>query len=174
MLFSFFDFSVADVEAFVRQHQYWAPYLGGLIAFLESLPGVSLFFPGWLLLSILAGAAGISHIDILPLWIGVFSGAVLGDWVSYLIGLHFKESIFHVWPLSRYPNLRVEGHAFFERWGWGAVFLGRFFGPLRAIVPLLAGIFFMPHILFQIANVASAFLWSLLLMLPSKGFMAFF
>ncbi len=173
MFSDFFGFSVSEIEIFVRKHQYWAPYLGGLIALMESLPGVSLFFPGWLLLSILAGAAGISDIDILPLWVGIFSGAVLGDWVSYLIGLHFKESVFHVWPLSRYPNLMPQGHAFFERWGWWAVFLGRFFGPLRAIVPLLAGIFFMPHLLFQVANVGSAFIWSLLLILLSKG-LAFF
>jgi len=36
---------------------------------------------------------------------------------------------------------------------------GRFFGPLRASVPLAAGIFEMPYWQFQIANFVSAFVW---------------
>ena len=38
--------------------------------------------------------------------------------------------------------------------------IGRFFGPLRASVPLAAGIFRMPYWQFQIANFRSAFLWA--------------
>jgi len=38
--------------------------------------------------------------------------------------------------------------------------IGRFFGPLRASVPLAAGIFSMPYWQFQIANFSSAFLWA--------------
>jgi membrane protein DedA with SNARE-associated domain len=40
------------------------------------------------------------------------------------------------------------------------IFTGRFFGPLRASVPLAAGIFEMPYWQFQIANVVSAFVWA--------------
>jgi membrane protein DedA with SNARE-associated domain len=170
----FFNFSASEIEAFAHKYHNWAPYVGGAIAFIESLPGVSLLFPGWLFLTILISVSGISSLDILPLWVGIFSGAILGDWISYLIGLHFKESIFHIWPLSRYPKLMTDGHNFFEKWGWWAVFLGRFFGPLRAIVPVIAGIFAMPNLLFQVANVGSAFIWSLLLVLPSKGLSSFF
>jgi membrane protein DedA with SNARE-associated domain len=42
--------------------------------------------------------------------------------------------------------------------------LGRFFGPLRAAVPLVAGIFEMPYWRFQIANFGSAFLWAAVLL----------
>jgi membrane protein DedA with SNARE-associated domain len=41
---------------------------------------------------------------------------------------------------------------------------GRFFGPLRASVPLVAGIFDMPFWRFQIANVTSAFVWAAVLL----------
>ncbi|HET8995766.1 MAG TPA: hypothetical protein VFN42_03780, partial [Acetobacteraceae bacterium] len=58
------------------------------------------------------------------------------------------------------------GHAFFQRWGVGSVFLGRFFGPLRSVVPLIAGICGMPQLLFQLANVSSALVWATLILAP--------
>ena len=52
-----------------------------------------------------------------------------------------------------------------RRWGVAAIFIGRFFGPLRASVPLAAGIFEMPYWHFQVANFVSAFIWSASLLL---------
>jgi membrane protein DedA with SNARE-associated domain len=66
----------------------------------------------------------------------------------------------HVWPLSRHPDLLPRGERFVTRWGVLGIFIGRFFGPLRASVPLIAGIFAMPIWRFQIANFVSAFVWS--------------
>jgi len=48
-------------------------------------------------------------------------------------------------------------------WGIWAIFLGRFTGPLRATVPIVAGISQMKFWSFQISNVSSAFLWSAVL-----------
>ena len=45
-----------------------------------------------------------------------------------------------------------------------AIFIGRFFGPLRASVPLVAGIFRMPFWAFQVANFSSAFVWAAVLL----------
>ena len=80
------------------------------------------------------------------------------------ISLCFKGSIARVWPLSSHPSLIPRGEAFVRRWGALAVAIGRFFGPLRAAVPLVAGIFAMPYWPFQIANFASAFLWAAVLL----------
>ena len=44
------------------------------------------------------------------------------------------------------------------------IFIGRFFGPLRASVPLAAGILEMHYWHFQLANFASAFLWAFVLL----------
>jgi membrane protein DedA with SNARE-associated domain len=41
-----------------------------------------------------------------------------------------------------------------------AIFIGRFFGPLRASVPLAASIFRMSYWHFQLGNFTSAFLWA--------------
>jgi membrane protein DedA with SNARE-associated domain len=45
---------------------------------------------------------------------------------------------------------------FFKRWGAWAIVIGRFLGPLRASVPIVAGITEMPQVRFQIANWTSA------------------
>ena len=47
-----------------------------------------------------------------------------------------------------------------KKWGMPGIFIGRFFGPLRAAVPLIAGIFEMPYWRFQLANFTSAFVWA--------------
>ena len=52
------------------------------------------------------------------------------------------------------------GREFFEKYGAFAVFLGHFFGPIRAVIPVIAGMAAMRQIPFQIANVTSAFLWA--------------
>src|SRR5260370_6619217 len=70
-----------------------------------------------------------------------------------------------MWPLSRYPEILPRGEAFVKKWGVPSIFIGRFFGPLRASVPLAAGIFEMPYWRFQIANWVSALVWSAALLL---------
>ena len=60
--------------------------------------------------------------------------------------------------------LLPKGEAFVKHWGVLAIFIGRFFGPLRASVPLVAGIFRMPFGQFQIANFSSAFVWAAVLL----------
>jgi membrane protein DedA with SNARE-associated domain len=44
------------------------------------------------------------------------------------------------------------------------IFIGRFFGPLRAAVPFVARIFGMPFWPFQLANFSSAFVWAAVLL----------
>jgi membrane protein DedA with SNARE-associated domain len=84
-----------------------------------------------------------------PVWI---AGA-LGDWLSYWVG----RSIAEMWPFSRHPDLLYRGEAFIKKWGALAILIGRFSGPLRASVPVVAGVLGMPYRTFQLANFSSAF-----------------
>ena len=53
------------------------------------------------------------------------------------------------------------------------VFASKFWGPLRACVPLAAGLGDLPALPFQIANWASAAAWAFLLLAPGAfGFTA--
>jgi membrane protein DedA with SNARE-associated domain len=95
-------------------------------------------------------------------------GAVLGDAVSYWLGRRFGGALAQVWPFTRNPELLPQGVRFFRKWGGLSVFIGRFFGPLRAVVPLAAGIMQMPRGRFWIANLTSALLWAPLLMFAGR------
>jgi membrane protein DedA with SNARE-associated domain len=109
---------------------------------------------------------GSSGIAFWPIWAAAALGAALGDWLSFWVGLKLKGNVAQLWPLSRNRDLIPRGHRFFERWGAVGVFVGRFFGPLRASVPLVAGICEMPAITFQIANVSSALVWATAILGP--------
>ena len=144
---------------FVRDHQHWAAPIVLVLAFGESLAFVSLLVPAW------GALIGVSGISFWPVWIAGGLGAALGDWVSYWFGYRYKEHVAQMWPLSKYPEILPRGAAFVRDWGVPSIFIGRFFGPLRASVPLAAGIFEMSYWRFQIANFVSAMLWSGVLLL---------
>src|SRR6476469_4709611 len=128
---------------FVREHQGWAAPIVMVLAFGESLAFVSLLVPAWGALVAIGALIGVSGISFWPVWIAGGIGAALGDWVSYWFGYRYKERVAQMWPLSRYPGILDRGEDFVRRWGVPSIFIGRFFGPLRAWVPLAAVIFVM-------------------------------
>jgi membrane protein DedA with SNARE-associated domain len=158
------DFARALAD-FVRDHQAWAAPIVLVLAFGESLAFISLLVPAWGALVAIGALIGASGISFWPVWIAGGIGAALGDWVSYWFGFRYKEQVAQIWPLSRYPDILPRGEAFVKDWGVPSIFIGRFFGPLRASVPLAAGIFEMPYWRFQIANLVSALVWSAALLL---------
>ncbi|MBN9147728.1 MULTISPECIES: DedA family protein [unclassified Nitrobacter] len=154
-----------DLIAFVRDHQVWAAPIVLVLAFGESLAFISLLVPAWGVLVAIGAMLGPGQVNFWPVWIAGAVGAALGDWLSYWFGYHFKDRVAEMWPLSRHPDLLPRGQAFVRRWGIPSIYIGRFFGPLRASVPLAAGIFEMPYWRFQIANWTSALVWSAVLLL---------
>ena len=163
------EFYVQQVTAFVRQNEAWAAPVVFALAFGESLAFISLLIPAWGALVAIGALIDPSGISFWPVWIAAALGAALGDWLSYWIGLKLEHSVAHVWPLSRHPDLIPRGEAFMRKWGIPGIFIGRFFGPLRASVPLIAGIFEMPYWRFQFANFTSAFVWAAVLLTLGDG-----
>lgn len=159
---------VAAILDHIREHQEFAAPLVFALAFGESLALVSLLIPATILLIGIGALIGASGIEFWPIYFGAVIGAGLGDWLSYWLGRHYHVQIGRMWPLSKNPDLLAKGHAFFEKWGWPGVFIGRFFGPLRAIVPLVAGTCEMPKMPFQIANWSSAIIWAGILLAPGS------
>ena len=164
-----FDGYVQPVITFVRENAAWAPPIVFALAFGESLAFISLLIPAWGALVAIGALLGSSGISFWPVWVAGSLGAACGDWLSYWIGLKLEYSVQHIWPLSRHPNLIPRGEAFVKRWGTLGIFIGRFFGPLRAAVPLVAGIFEMPYWRFQVANFSSAFVWAAVLLTLGDG-----
>lgn len=163
---------VADaIITFVREHRAWAGPIVLLLAFGESIAFVSLILPFWGMLIALGVMIGgnVGSVEFWTILTCAAVGAALGDWVSYWLGRHYHEQIAAMWPLSKYPNMLPRGRAFFQKWGAWAIVLGRFSGPLRASVPIVAGAVEMSKPLFQFANWTSAFLWAGVLLLFGDG-----
>ena len=153
-----------EIVAFVRDHELWAAPIVGVLAFGESLAFISLLLPAWAILVALGVLISQSGISFWPIWVAGAVGAALGDWLSYWVGVKLGPPVAHMWPLSRHPGLIPHGERFVDRWGALGIFIGRFSGPLRAAVPLVAGIFAMPYWRFQAANFISAFVWVAMLL----------
>jgi membrane protein DedA with SNARE-associated domain len=156
--------------AFVQNHRDWAAPIVFLLAFCESFAFASLLVPATTILLGLGGLIGAAGLNFWPLWTAAALGAIAGDWLAFDLTLLFKDRVLALRPFAGRPDLVARGVAFFERWGVIAVFAGRFFGPLRAVVPIIAGLNAMPWWRFQLANISSAALWATSILTP--GFLA--
>ncbi len=161
---------VQIIVTFVKEHESWAVPVAFLVAFAESFCFLSILWPGTAILVGVTGLLAASGADIGILWpaiIAAGAGGSLGYAISYWIGLYFKDSIPNIWPFKSQPELIARGQEFFEKYGAWSVFFGHFFGPVRAVIPVVAGMFQMRQLPFQIANIVSAFIWSAGVIAPS-------
>lgn len=149
---------------FIKTHQDWAIVVMFIMAFGESFAFLSILFPGTTLLIAAGALIKSGTLPFLPIMLGAIIGAVLGDSVSYWIGRRFGGALAGIWPFTRNPDLLPSGMRFFARHGGKSVFIGRFFGPIRAVIPLAAGIMLMARGRFWVANVTSALVWAPLLL----------
>jgi membrane protein DedA with SNARE-associated domain len=150
---------IARAAAFIGQHGVWAGPIVGLFAFGESLALVGLFIPATALMISVGGLIGTGVLDPAPIVFWAAAGAIAGDWVSYAIGRRIGPSIYRRWPLNGHRPMVARARLFFRRYGFVSVFVGRFLGPIRATIPLVAGVMEMDRRRFQLANLASAVLW---------------
>jgi len=161
--------------AFIKLHAAWAGPAMFVVSFGESFVGLSLLFPGTTIM-VIAGTLvrwplnphGV--LSVWPLMIGGILGAVMGDTISFWVGRRFGHLLEKHWYFVRHPELLSRGYRFFDRFGTASVFIGRFFGPVRAAIPLVAGIMEMSWRQFWIANVASALIWAPALLLLGTSF----
>jgi membrane protein DedA with SNARE-associated domain len=156
--------------AFIQEHGRWGPAIVFTLAFCESFAFVSLLVPATGILLGVGGLIAAAGLHFWSIWLAAALGAIAGDWLAYSLAFHFKDRVKRVWPFSSHPERLAGGVKFFERWGVIAVFSGRFFGPFRAIVPIVAGLYAMPWYYFQVANFASAALWAAGILTP--GFLS--
>jgi membrane protein DedA with SNARE-associated domain len=159
-----FEGYVQQLIEFLKQHEAWAAPVVFVLCFAESLAFISLLIPAWAALVAIGALISVGGLTFWPVLIAGSIGAALGDWLSYWVGLKLEDRVYHMWPLSQHPDLIPAGEHFVKKWGALAIFIGRFSGPLRATVPIIAGVFAMPYGRFQIANFTSAFVWAAVLL----------
>lgn len=154
----------------VGQHPQLAGLAVFLVALLESLAVLGLIVPGAM---IMFGAGALIATGTLDFWstflLAVF-GAVLGDGLSYGLGRHYHQQLRLMWPFNRHPKMLARGEAFFQRHGGKSVIIARFIGPVRPVLPMVAGMLDMPARRFLAVNLLSAFAWAPAYLLPGMAF----
>jgi membrane protein DedA with SNARE-associated domain len=160
---------VQPMLAVISAHAGWAFAVMVVTAFGESFVFLSLLFPGTSLLVAAGALMATGTLPYFPVLAGAALGAAFGDTVSYWVGRRFGPALAKVWPFTRNPELLPRGIGFFAKYGGMSVFIGRFFGPLRAVIPFAAGVMQMPSGRFWIANVTSAIVWAPLLIFVGDG-----
>ena len=156
----------SDLGDFIARHSAWAGPVLGLITFGESMVIIGAFFPATVLMVTAGGLAGAGIIDPISLLLWCIAGATLGDAVSYWIGRKLGPGAWrHRW-LAPHRRTAARARLFFRKYGVASIYLCRFMGPVRAFVPLIAGMTQMNHRKFQIANLGSAAVWVPIMLAP--------
>ena len=146
------------------------PHIGALIAFLialaESLPLVGTIVPGSVTMTAIGTLIGTGVLPGFSTLLWASFGALVGDTIGFGSGYLFTEKIRNIWPFKKYPHWLELSEKFFEKHGGKSIIIGRFVGPARSTVPLVAGLLKMAWLRFILAAIPSAIMWAILYMVP--------
>jgi len=124
---------------------------GLLIGFF--LPGDSILFSAGLV------AAAHGNINIVILVTAIFLAAFFGDQVGFVIGRVVGRPYLDKKESPRMKRMIVKSEEFYEKYGWWAVVIARYFPWIRTFVPPIAGAAKMNYYKFLSANALGALLW---------------
>lgn len=151
---------VSAAVTWLSQNPHWAGLAVFVINISESLVVIGLFVPGTI---VMFGIGALVALGAMGLWetLGwAVAGAIVGDGISFLIGRHYRERMRSMWPFNRHPEWLGRAEEFFTRHGGKSVVFGRFAGPVRPIIPAVAGMMGMPAWKFYWVNFLSAITWA--------------
>lgn len=162
--------TLAPLIEWIQLYPTWAGVIVCIISFAESLVGIGFFVPGVLLMTAIGALVGHGALPLIETLSWAVLGAILGDGVSFWLGYRYKEGLRERWPFSRYPHWLARGQVFFQKHGGTSIILGRFIGPIRPIIPVIAGMMDMSPLKFYLFNAISALVWAPLYSLPGYLF----
>ena len=119
------------------------------------LPGDSILFSAGLV------AAAHGNINIVILVTAIFLAAFFGDQVGFVIGRVVGRPYLDKKESPRIKRMIVKSEVFYEKYGWWAVVIARYFPWIRTFVPPIAGAAKMNYYKFLSANALGAFLWGI-------------
>ena len=124
---------------------------GLLIGFF--LPGDSILFSAGLV------AAAHGNINIVILVTAIFLAAFFGDQVGFVFGRVVGRPYLDKKKSPRMKRMIAKSEVFYEKYGWWAVVIARYFPWIRTFVPQIAGAAKMNYYKFLSANALGALLW---------------
>ncbi len=155
-----------DINTYLQMHPHMGIIFAFIIALTESLPLIGTIIPGSITMTVIGILIGRGLIPGFTTLIWATLGALAGDTIGFYIGKYYNEGLLNVWPFKKHPTWLTKGEDFFKKHGGKSILIGRFVGPARSSVPLIAGLLKMPWGRFFLAAIPSAFLWAIAYMLP--------
>ncbi len=131
-----------------------------IVSMLESSP-IGALFPGIVVMFYFGSVISQGHMSLVPCIIASVVGAVIGDMVSYYLGRYGSRFFKKEHKYLSTQNLDI-GKSVFEKYGAKSIVLARFIGPIRPVVPIVAGMTQMKFKIFMLWNFLGALLWSVL------------
>lgn len=156
----------AWLEHLITQSLAWSLLAVLLVSFLESLALVGLLLPGTVLMTALGALVGSGQLGIYPAWGAGIVGCLLGDWISYYLGWQFKGPL-HRWSfLQKHKSLLDKTEHALHQHSMFTILVGRFVGPTRPLIPMVAGMLELPVKKFLPPNLIGCLLWPPAYLMP--------
>ena len=141
----------------------WGYWVIGLLAFGEALVLTSVFTPGTVVV-VLGGALvaqGLYDFGDMVWFVAI--GTILGAEASFRIGARGEKLFRQGRRVFSIANLE-RGNRFFAKYGAPSIIFGHFFGPLRPIIPVVAGMSGMSRRRFFIWNAIGGLAYAVILL----------
>lgn len=136
------------------------PILVFLSALIESIPGLGTVTPGTLFFLFFGFSAYNLNLNLSLMIFAATLGATIGDVISYMLGKYGSSFLLKHKKILKLSHIE-DGRKFFSDHGVKSIFIGRFIGPIRSVLPLIAGSLSVNFSRFMFYNILSAFLWVL-------------
>lgn len=155
-----------SLTGWLGAHPQWLGLAVFLVACIECLAIAGILVPGTVLLFAIAVLAGSGALELWETLLLGYTGGLLGDALSYSIGRRFHQNIRRLPVLRHHPEWIGSAEAYFHRYGVISLLVGRYIGPLRPMLPMVAGMLDMPLGRFIGVSLIAAAGWSVAYLLP--------
>ena len=155
-----------SITGWLTANPQWLGLAVFIVACVECLAIAGIIVPGTVLLFAIAVMAGSGALSLGQTLLLGFLGGLLGDAVSYALGRRFHQNIRRLPLLRTHPEWMNGAESYFHRYGIVSLLVGRFIGPLRPMLPMVAGMCDMPFPRFARVSSGAAAGWSVAYLLP--------
>lgn len=155
-----------SLTGWLTTHPQWLGLAIFVVACIECLAIAGIIVPGTVLLFAIAVLAGSGALSLGETLLLGYLGGLLGDAISYTLGRHFHQNIRRLPLLRTHPQWIGSAETYFQRYGIASLLVGRFIGPLRPMLPMVAGMFDMPIPRFIMVSLVAGAGWAIAYLLP--------
>lgn len=151
-------------------HPGWALFILFAAAALDAVFIVGVVVPAGPVLFAIGALVALDALQFWPAVLVATLGALSGDGFSFWLGRRFGGRLFESRWLKKRRNVIEGAQLFFDRHGGKGILIGRFLGPLRAVLAAVAGASGMRMWQFVLVDTVAAFLWAIAFILPGVIF----